>query len=100
MYSSILLILNVFCFCSYSQQHQAPSLPLWTSEGPIQLPMDSVASDDVKTTPFERRFSPYDFNGGTVVAIAGADYAVVAGCTRASTGYDIISRNYSKVYPL
>ena len=24
----------------------------------------SGAMDDTKTTPFERRFNPYDFNGG------------------------------------
>eukprot|EP01031_Cornospumella_fuschlensis_P028531 gene28531-34441_t len=78
----------------------APSLPLWTSEGSVQMPMDTVAMDDVKTTPFERRFNPYDFNGGTVVAIAGADFAVVAGDTRISTGYEILSRNQSKIHPL
>lgn len=74
-------------------------MPLWNSEGAVNLPMDGI-TDDVKTTPFERRFSPYDFNGGTVVAIAGEDFAVVAGDLRASTGYEIISRNYSKLYPL
>jgi hypothetical protein len=41
----------------------APSLPLWTSEGTLNLPVDNVV-DDYKTTPFERRFNPYDFNGG------------------------------------
>lgn len=43
-----------------------PSSALWTSEGPALMKLDSLnlPLDDVKTTPFERRFNPYDFNGG------------------------------------
>eukprot|EP01120_Amphizonella_sp_Union-15-10_P016113 TRINITY_DN8399_c0_g1_i1.p1 TRINITY_DN8399_c0_g1~~TRINITY_DN8399_c0_g1_i1.p1 ORF type:complete len:259 (+),score=55.96 TRINITY_DN8399_c0_g1_i1:42-779(+) len=41
-------------------------------------------------------FSPYADNGGTVVALAGADYAIVAGDTRMSTGYSIQTRKSSK----
>ncbi len=32
--------------------------------------------------------------------IAGEDFAIAAGCTRMSTGYEIISRNQSKLYEL
>ena len=28
------------------------------------MPLDQLAVDAVKTTPFERKFNPYDFNGG------------------------------------
>jgi 20S proteasome subunit beta 6 len=45
-------------------------------------------------------WSPYDDNGGTVVAVAGNDYCIVAGSTRLSTGYSILTRNQSKILRL
>jgi len=41
-------------------------------------------------------WSPYDDNGGTCVAVAGADYCVVAATTRLSTGYSILSRDHRR----
>ena len=38
--------------------------------------------------------------GRTTIAIAGEDYAICAGCTRMSTGYEILSRTQSKLYNL
>ncbi|CBZ51170.1 hypothetical protein NCLIV_042370 [Neospora caninum Liverpool] len=50
--------------------------------------------------PMERRFSPYVNNGGTVVCVAGEDFAVAVGDTRLSTGFSIYSRFQSKITKL
>ncbi|KAK2076289.1 hypothetical protein QBZ16_001221 [Prototheca wickerhamii] len=45
-------------------------------------------------------WSPYDDNGGTVVAVAGNDYCIVGGSKRLSTGYSILTRDQSKILKL
>lgn len=49
-------------------------------------------------TPIEHRFNPYSDNGGTVLGIAGEDFAVLAGDTRQVNGYSINSRYEPKVF--
>lgn len=46
------------------------------------------------------KFSPYTDNGGTTVAIAGKDFAIIASDTRLSTGYSILTREQSKLFPM
>ncbi|GAM17211.1 hypothetical protein SAMD00019534_003860 [Acytostelium subglobosum LB1] len=49
----------------------------------------------------QARFEPYVDNGGTVLAVAGKDYCVVAADTRMSDGgYGIQTRKYTKVFQL
>ncbi|KAK6196177.1 hypothetical protein SNE40_001451 [Patella caerulea] len=50
--------------------------------------------------PKQVHFSPYAFNGGTVLAVAGEDFAVVASDTRLSEGFSIHSRDTPKTYKL
>mmetsp|Transcript_24312 Transcript_24312/g.48365 ORF Transcript_24312/g.48365 Transcript_24312/m.48365 type:complete len:246 (-) Transcript_24312:31-768(-) len=76
-------------------------LPMWTSEGPALVKTMEVESESVSNAAMQApRWSPYDFNGGTTIAIAGEDFCVVAGDTRLSTGYSILSRNVSKLLKL
>jgi len=50
--------------------------------------------------PTQRQFNPYSENGGTILAIAGADFSVIAGDTRQSEGYSIQTRYAPKVFRL
>lgn len=50
--------------------------------------------------PVGRQFSPYTSNGGSILAIAGKDFCVVAGDTRQSEGYNIQTRYKPKVFRL
>lgn len=45
-------------------------------------------------------FEPYVNNGGTVVAVAGDDYCIIAADSRLSDGYSILSRNVTRLHRL
>jgi 20S proteasome subunit beta 6 len=51
------------------------------------------AKDIAKDIPNEHHFNPYEMNGGSLIAVAGKDFAVIASDTRLSEGYSILSRN-------
>ncbi|TFK48820.1 N-terminal nucleophile aminohydrolase [Heliocybe sulcata] len=57
-------------------------------------PMNTAAQ------PQQRQFNPYTENGGTILAIAGVDFSVIAGDTRQSEGYNIQTRYAPKVFRL
>jgi 20S proteasome subunit beta 6 len=46
------------------------------------------------------RFSPYDWNGGAVVAVAGKGFVVLAADTRLATGYSIKTRKINRIHRL
>ncbi|ODV62745.1 proteasome core particle subunit beta 6 [Ascoidea rubescens DSM 1968] len=60
--------------------------------------MSSDYSNIKDSAPIEHRFNPYSDNGGTILGIAGEDFAVLAGDTRHTTGYSINSRYEPKVF--
>ena len=72
------------------------------AELPLQLASGEkhVEAAHAHEAPMQARFYPYDYNGGTVLAVAGPDYAIVAGDTRMSTGFNIKSRNVSKIFKI
>jgi len=74
--------------------------PMWTSEGDVSLETPVPSEPTPTQSPYEARWSPYDFNGGTTIGIEGEDFAIVAGDTRMSSGYSILTRNKSKLHEL
>jgi 20S proteasome subunit beta 6 len=72
--------------------HHTPSPP------PSPSPSSSASPPLAQLT--SSRFSPYDDNGGSILAIAGADFSVIAGDTRQTQGYSIQTRYAQKVFQL
>lgn len=56
--------------------------------------------DEYGRGPTQHNFYPYTENGGTILGVAGNDFALVASDTRLSEGYSIYSRNVGKTYKL
>lgn len=50
--------------------------------------------------PVSHHFNPYSDNGGTILAIAGSDFSVIAGDTRQTEGFNIQTRYAPKVFRL
>ncbi|KAJ1505362.1 Proteasome subunit beta type-1, partial [Coelomomyces lativittatus] len=65
-----------------------------------QAALTSLSTDFSNGGINHHQISPYDDNGGTSVAIAGEDYAIIASDTRQSQGYLINSRYAPKCWKL
>lgn len=61
--------------------------------GHINLPLN-------QSTPVEKRWSPYSWHGGTVVGIAGEDFAVIASDTRLGEHGAIYQRDHSRLHQI
>lgn len=62
--------------------------------------MDQNFPDHAVPTTNRKNFNPYANNGGSIVAIAGEDYAVIAADTRLCTGFSIHTREQKKLFKL
>lgn len=62
--------------------------------------MALLLGEDIKSTPIQHQFQPYTDNGGTTVAVAGQDYALIASDTRLSSGFSIYTREQPKLFEL
>lgn len=60
--------------------------------------MPTVMEDCVGA--IQHRFSPYSFNGGTLLAFAGSDFALLAADSRLSEGFGIHNRNAARLHKL
>lgn len=67
---------------------------------PMQLASGEKVDAAAHGEALQARFYPYDYNGGTVLAVAGANFSIVAGDTRMSTGFNIKSRSVSKIFQI
>lgn len=62
-----------------------------------QQQMPIVAHNNAKQA---HDWSPYEMNGGSVMAIAGEDFSIIASDTRLSRGYSILARDSPHLYKL
>lgn len=64
---------------------------------PPQITLLNEKKENAKTQP---DWSPYEMNGGSVMAIAGENFSIIASDTRLSEGYSILSRDNQHLYNL
>lgn len=83
-------------------QKRAPSGFTLGEHIPEEDPLDGERGGCAipRQMPSGRRFRPYQNNGGTVVAVSGKDYSIVASDTRYGLGYSVPARFVSRVLKL
>ena len=70
---------------------------------PTSQPAFSFAQDQPTSTsgaPRQHAFYPYTDNGGSTLGIAGATFAILAGDTRSTSGYNINTRYSPKLFKI
>uniref|UniRef100_A0A7S1C425 Proteasome subunit beta n=1 Tax=Bicosoecida sp. CB-2014 TaxID=1486930 RepID=A0A7S1C425_9STRA len=83
-------------FAPADRMYAGPTV--WSSEGDLAVAPESAPSayGPHGHAVEHHGWSPYDFNGGTALGIAGDDFCVLACDTRLSTGYSILSRDVNR----
>jgi len=80
-----------------SQPHLMPTLAAdFAQPNPAKNVNKSIYGGEMQ----RQGFSPYADNGGSVVAIGGDGYVIIASDTRLSSGFSIYTREQPKLFPL
>jgi len=76
------------------------SLSLMKPSGKFNYSEKKFNYSEIGGEPVKHHFSPYSDNGGSIVAIGGPGFVVIASDTRLSTGYSILTRDQPKLTTL
>lgn len=66
----------------------------------IHLSQKNLELQTPYTEHRQQQWSPYELNGGNVLALAQDDYVIFAADTRLTRGYGILHRNQTKIHKL
>ena len=67
---------------------------------PFDQPTFSFNNSSASGEPTQHSFYPYTDNGGSTLGIAGASFAILAGDTRLTSGYNILTRYAPKLFKI
>eukprot|EP01039_Chlorochromonas_danica_P004290 gene4290-4710_t len=84
-------LLTLLTWLTYFTSHSHSSSFPWTSSSSSSSPHHQQHHED-------KGFEPYAENGGTIIALAGQDYCLIASDSRLCDGYTIRSREMTKVF--